>query len=371
MDSNYIITSDGSFMNADEIYHHGILGMKWGVRRYQNSDGSLTAAGRKRYTNPDGTLNKKGQKYYAKESERLRNEHKKLAAQKRTVEKLSKLDAKRKANEDLKNQLNPKKEAKAETPKKKSISEMTDEELNAAINRARMEDTYKQLRPDPVNEKSKFMKKMLNEVVVPGAINAGKAAMQKMIEKAMKDQVDPNSYEALKKKYDTLTIKKKLEKLQKGEDPDAKPTSWDEKLKQQQYEANERKYAQENEQRTSNDATQAKKEIEQNRKEATSRNKDSSKNTSNVATQARKEVEQNRKEAISSNKDSSKNASDTASAKQAKKATEQALNNTTQKKKSNSSSSPFGDDYEKRVDKLLKEMDDKGWEMWYKEYGDR
>ena len=43
-DTNYILTSDGTFMSEDELCHYGIKGMKWGVRRYQNYDGSYTKA---------------------------------------------------------------------------------------------------------------------------------------------------------------------------------------------------------------------------------------------------------------------------------------------------------------------------------------
>ena len=51
--SNYILTSDRSFISDEEFYHHGIKGMRWGIRRYQNPDGSLTPAGRKRLEKAD------------------------------------------------------------------------------------------------------------------------------------------------------------------------------------------------------------------------------------------------------------------------------------------------------------------------------
>jgi hypothetical protein len=44
---------------TNELYHHGIKGQKWGVRRYQNADGSLTSEGKKRYDDSGNTSKKK------------------------------------------------------------------------------------------------------------------------------------------------------------------------------------------------------------------------------------------------------------------------------------------------------------------------
>jgi hypothetical protein len=44
------------------LQHHGILGMKWGVRRYQNEDGSLTSAGRRRYSDSNTRKEEKDRK---------------------------------------------------------------------------------------------------------------------------------------------------------------------------------------------------------------------------------------------------------------------------------------------------------------------
>ena len=184
MDTNYIITSTGSFIRDDDLYHWGIKGMKWGVRRYQNPDGSLTAAGKKRYTNPDGSLNEKGKKKFGNSVK-----------------------------------------SDAETPKRKTAKDMTDEELDKAIARARKEDEYNRLRPEPKEEikdsnYKKLMNKVVNEMIVPAVIQSGRNALQKALDKQandlLKDKIDPNSKEALQKKYDVLKLKKDIEKLSKG-----------------------------------------------------------------------------------------------------------------------------------------------------------
>ena len=94
--ANYILTSDGSFISDEALYHYGIKGMRWGIRRYQNPDGSLTPAGRKR-------LEKADYKWAKKKTDKI-TAHAKKASQKeldRYGDELLKLPGARKSNGKL------------------------------------------------------------------------------------------------------------------------------------------------------------------------------------------------------------------------------------------------------------------------------
>lgn len=94
-----------------ELYHYGVKGMKWGVRRYQNKDGSLTASGKKRYADVDKKWTRKSQKYLPSKNQLKAMPRKERKATKRYMResiKSSKLGAKEdykdiKKNRQLKN----------------------------------------------------------------------------------------------------------------------------------------------------------------------------------------------------------------------------------------------------------------------------
>ena len=58
-------------IREDELYHYGVKGMKWGVRRYQKKDGTLTSAGKKKYRDAEGLLTEAGRKQRAENDKKV------------------------------------------------------------------------------------------------------------------------------------------------------------------------------------------------------------------------------------------------------------------------------------------------------------
>lgn len=141
-------------MNNRVLMHHGTKGMKWGVRRYQNKDGSLTPAGQKRYERDqrENAGKKKGNKVGQADPNRWVKED---------MERTKRLaDSSTHMTNELK-KINDK--AIKDTPKvKMDLSEMSDQEMRAQINRALLERQYNDMfAPQQVSKGREHATKVL------------------------------------------------------------------------------------------------------------------------------------------------------------------------------------------------------------------
>jgi len=119
-------------MNKKYLSHSGIKGQKWGIRRYQNEDGSLTAAGKARY-GPGGTNPGELEKDY--NTANLKGKKTVLEGTSKTINDASKIVAEVGRN-------------KSKVINDKNYANMKDEELRSKINRLTMERTYGELTGD-------------------------------------------------------------------------------------------------------------------------------------------------------------------------------------------------------------------------------
>ena len=124
-------------MENSMLLHYGIKGMKWGVRRYQNKDGTLTAAGEKRYDRDkrENAAKKKENRIDLTNPDPQRWAKEDLERTKRTVDSSS----------DLVKEM---KKLEQTTTKRMDLSEMTDKEMRDKINRELLERQYNQLFSD-------------------------------------------------------------------------------------------------------------------------------------------------------------------------------------------------------------------------------
>lgn len=138
---------------SNELYHHGIIGMKWGIRRYQNKDGSLTSAGRKR-------------------AAKLASEYSKVTGENISSNRSSGGNSGGNSNSSGDHQNNSGGKSSGgrggsgkSSSGAKTVKEMSNEELASKIERLRLEQAYTQLNPRKVTAGEKIANSLKDSAV--------------------------------------------------------------------------------------------------------------------------------------------------------------------------------------------------------------
>lgn len=153
----------------DELYHYGAKGMKWGRRRYQNPDGSLTDAGKKRYARD--AREKEFGKYdesqgvYYKQSKKNGRTDLSVDADRYVTEDMQRTKRLMDSTSHMTNQLRNVSDNSSRSSKKRAsvdLSHMSDKELRDEINRAMLERQYNDIfNPQKVSKGKERLGKAL------------------------------------------------------------------------------------------------------------------------------------------------------------------------------------------------------------------
>ena len=147
-------------LKSDELYHYGIPGMKWGVRRYQNADGSLTAKGQARYER-DKKENKGKKKGHNTESP---DPNRWVMEDMERAQRLS--TSASNAGKDVKNMMNTIDKIKDSERVQPDYSHLSDKEMRDTINRKLLERQYNELmNPKKVSKGKKYVEQALDVTI--------------------------------------------------------------------------------------------------------------------------------------------------------------------------------------------------------------